>query len=124
MERKAYLSDISDEEWGFVAPYLTLMTEEAPQRDYSLREVFHGLQWLVRQEPPVLAFAIMMAKPVVETMLIVHNTLHCYNYLVPNLEFQDSSHAFYPFRRRRYHHRHGGGILAQAGRFPGQSGPP
>jgi transposase len=48
MERKAYPSDISDEEWGFVAPYLTLMTEEAPQRDYSLREVFNGLRWLVR----------------------------------------------------------------------------
>jgi DNA-binding response OmpR family regulator len=48
MERKAYPSDISDEEWGFMALYLTLMTEEAPQRDYSLREVFNGLRWLVR----------------------------------------------------------------------------
>src|SRR4051812_42333870 len=52
MERKAYPSDISDEEWGFVAPYLTLMTEEAPQREYSLHEVFNGTQgipgWLVR----------------------------------------------------------------------------
>ncbi len=48
-----------------------------------------------------LAFALLMAKPVVEAMLIVHHTLYCYNYLVPNLEFQDSSHAFYPFRRRR-----------------------
>jgi transposase len=47
-ERKAYPSDISDEEWAFVAPYLTLMTEDAPQRDYSLREVFNGLRWLVR----------------------------------------------------------------------------
>jgi transposase len=46
MERKAYPSDISDEEWGSVAPYLTLMTEEAPQRDFSLREVFNGLRWL------------------------------------------------------------------------------
>jgi hypothetical protein len=27
---------------------LTLMTEEARQRDYSLREVFIGLRWLVR----------------------------------------------------------------------------
>ena len=48
MERKAYPSDISDEEGGFVASYLTLMTEEAPQRDYSLREVFNGLRWLAR----------------------------------------------------------------------------
>jgi len=44
MERKAYPSDISDEARSVVAPYLTLMTEEAPQRDYSLREVFNGLR--------------------------------------------------------------------------------
>lgn len=47
-ERKAYPSDVSDEEWAFVAPYLTLMTEDAPQRDYCLREVFNALRWLVR----------------------------------------------------------------------------
>jgi transposase len=52
MERKAYPSDISDDEWAFVAPYLTLMTEEAPQRLYSLREVFNGLRWLVRAGAP------------------------------------------------------------------------
>jgi hypothetical protein len=51
MERKAYPSDISDEEWGFAAPYLSLLTEVAPQRDYSLRGVFNGLRWLVGQEP-------------------------------------------------------------------------
>jgi transposase len=48
MERKQYPSDMSDDEWTFVAPYLTLMSEEAPQRDYSLREVAGGLRWLVR----------------------------------------------------------------------------
>jgi transposase len=48
MNRKAYPSDVSDEEWAFVAPYLTLMREDAPQRDHSLREVFNGLRWLVR----------------------------------------------------------------------------
>lgn len=46
--RKPYPSDVSDDEWAFVAPYLTLMTENAPQRDYPLREVFNGLRWLVR----------------------------------------------------------------------------
>jgi transposase len=30
------------------APYLTLMTEDAPQREHSLREVFNGLGWIVR----------------------------------------------------------------------------
>jgi transposase len=48
MNRKAYPSDVSDDEWAFVAPYLTLMTAEAPQRTHSLREVFNGLRWLVR----------------------------------------------------------------------------
>lgn len=31
-----------------MALYLTLMTEEALQRVYSLGEVFNGLRWLVR----------------------------------------------------------------------------
>lgn len=48
MERKVYPSDVSDEEWAFAAPYLTLMTEEAPQREYSLREVFNGLRYVAR----------------------------------------------------------------------------
>jgi transposase len=48
MERKGYPSDVSDDEWAFVAPYLTLMSEAAAQRDYRLREVFNGLRWLVR----------------------------------------------------------------------------
>jgi transposase len=48
MNRKAYPSDISDDEWAFVAPYLTLMREDAPQREHALREVFNGLRWLVR----------------------------------------------------------------------------
>jgi transposase len=52
MERKAYPSDVTDDEWAFVAPYLTLMTEEAPQRVYSLREVFNGLRWIVRAGAP------------------------------------------------------------------------
>jgi transposase len=48
MERKPYPSDVSNDEWAFVAPYLTLMTEDAPQREHSLREVFNGLRWIVR----------------------------------------------------------------------------
>jgi transposase len=46
--RKSYPSDVSDEEWNFVASYLTLMTEDAPQREHSLREVFNALRWLVK----------------------------------------------------------------------------
>jgi transposase len=48
MDRTAYPSDVSDDEWAFVAPYLILMKEDAPQREHSLREVFNGLRYIVR----------------------------------------------------------------------------
>ena len=48
MTRKPYPSDVRDEEWAFVAPYLTLMKADAPQREHDLREVFNGLRWMVR----------------------------------------------------------------------------
>lgn len=50
--RKPYPSDVSDEEWAFVAPYLALVREDAPQRNHDLREVFDGLRWVVRTGPP------------------------------------------------------------------------
>ena len=46
--RKPYPSDVSDDEWAFVAPYLTLMDEAAPQRRHDLREVFNGLRYIAR----------------------------------------------------------------------------
>jgi len=46
--RKPYPTDVSDEEWEFVAPYLTLLSEDAPQRRHDLREVFNGLRFIVR----------------------------------------------------------------------------
>jgi transposase len=46
--RKPYPSDVSDEEWEFVAPYLTLLPLNAEQRRHDLREVFNALRWLVR----------------------------------------------------------------------------
>lgn len=48
MNRKPYSTDVSDDEWAFVAPYLTLMTEAAPQREHALRDVFNALRYLVR----------------------------------------------------------------------------
>ena len=48
MPRRAYPSDVTDEEWLFVSPYLTLMREDAPQHEDDLREVFNGLCWVVR----------------------------------------------------------------------------
>jgi transposase len=48
MGRKRCPSDVSDEEWSFAAPYLGLITLNAPQRTYELRELFDTLRWLVR----------------------------------------------------------------------------
>jgi transposase len=46
--RKPYPSDVTDEEWSLVVPYLTLMREDAQQRQYSLRELFNGLRYVIR----------------------------------------------------------------------------
>jgi transposase len=46
--RKTYLSDVRDDEWAFVAPYLSLMDAAAPQRHHDLREVFNGLRYIAR----------------------------------------------------------------------------
>jgi transposase len=43
---------VTDEEWAFVAPYLTLMRDDAPQRRHDLREVFNALRYLVRTGAP------------------------------------------------------------------------
>jgi transposase len=51
-EPKPYPSDVSDEEWSFVAPYLTLCRLDAPQRDHDMRAVFNALRWLVRSGAP------------------------------------------------------------------------
>ena len=47
-KRKGYPSDVSNEEWGFCVNYLTLMKEDAPQREHSLRAVFNALRYLIR----------------------------------------------------------------------------
>ena len=52
IQRKRYPTDVSDDEWAFAAPYLTLMKEEAPQREHSLREVFNAMRWIVRAGAP------------------------------------------------------------------------
>jgi transposase len=50
--RKPYPTDVTDEEWAFVAPYLALLPEAAGQRRYELREVFNALRWIVRAGAP------------------------------------------------------------------------
>ena len=46
----------TDDEWAFVAPYLTRMTEDTPQREQSVREMFNGRRWMVRASAARLAF--------------------------------------------------------------------
>jgi transposase len=46
--RTPYDSDVSDEEWTFLVPYLTLMREDAPQRQHPLRDLFNGLRYIAR----------------------------------------------------------------------------
>ena len=46
--RSGYPSDVTDDEWSFVAPYLALCREDAPQRDYPLRDVFSALRYIAK----------------------------------------------------------------------------
>lgn len=46
--RRPYPTDVSDAEWAFVAPDLSLLSPAAPQRVHDLRAVFDGLRWMAR----------------------------------------------------------------------------
>jgi transposase len=50
--RKPYPTDVGDEEWAFVAPYLALVREGAPQRRHELRRVFSALRWIAHTGAP------------------------------------------------------------------------
>ena len=49
---KGYPSDVSDDEWAFVAPYLTLLALDALQRKHDLRAVFNALRYLAHTGAP------------------------------------------------------------------------
>ena len=44
----AYPSDVTDDEWAFVAPYLALLPEDAGQRVHDLRRVFDAWRYIVK----------------------------------------------------------------------------
>ncbi len=46
--RKSYPSDVLDAEWEFLLPYLSLMREDAPQREYPLRELFNAMRYVIK----------------------------------------------------------------------------
>jgi transposase len=45
---KSYPSDVTDVEWEFLLPYLTLMREDAPQREYALRDLFNAMRYVAK----------------------------------------------------------------------------
>ena len=47
-KKKRYPSDVEDDEWQFVLPYLSLIALDASQRKHDLREVFNALRYVVR----------------------------------------------------------------------------
>src|SRR4029434_9103126 len=45
---RPYPTDVSDEDWEFLAPYLALVREDAPQRVHDLRTVFNALRYMAK----------------------------------------------------------------------------
>jgi len=43
-----YPSDVTDEEWSLVLPYLLLCREDSPQRRHDLRAVFNAVRYVAR----------------------------------------------------------------------------
>jgi hypothetical protein len=50
--QEPYPTDVKDDEWKFVAPYLALIREDAPPREHDLREIYNALRWIVRSGAP------------------------------------------------------------------------
>jgi len=46
--RSGYLTDVSDEEWSFVLPYLLLSREDNRSRVHDLRDVFNAVRYVVK----------------------------------------------------------------------------
>jgi transposase len=45
---RPYPTDVSDEDWEFLAPYLALVREDSPQRVYDLRLVFNAVRYVAK----------------------------------------------------------------------------
>jgi putative transposase len=51
-KRVGYGSDVTDEEWEFVLPYLLLSREDSGHREHDLRAVFNGVRYVARTGCP------------------------------------------------------------------------
>jgi len=47
-KRVGYLTDVSDEEWAFVLPYLLLSREDNLSRQHELRAIFNAVRYVVK----------------------------------------------------------------------------
>ena len=56
-------TDVSDEEWAFVTPYLILFPLDAGQRRHDLRQAFNALRYVVRTGLPNAAIAPRQYSP-------------------------------------------------------------
>lgn len=52
MTTRSYPSDCSDDEWAFVAPYLSRLRHDAKQRKHDLRHVFNAVRYVVKTGVP------------------------------------------------------------------------
>lgn len=48
MERKPYRSDLDDETYLFILPYILLAPKDNPRRKYPVREVLNAVLWIAR----------------------------------------------------------------------------
>jgi hypothetical protein len=46
--QKSYPSDVTEAECELLLPNLSLMSEDAPQREYPLRDLFNAVRYVVR----------------------------------------------------------------------------
>jgi len=49
---RGYPSDVPDDEWELVVPYLTLLPQDALQRRYDLRAAFNAARWIAHTGAP------------------------------------------------------------------------
>jgi transposase len=46
--RTGYLTDVTDEEWAFVLPYLLLSRIDSSAREHDLRAIFNAVRYIVK----------------------------------------------------------------------------
>ena len=93
-EDGSYPSDLSDEKWAFCAPYLTLMREDAPQLEHSLRAVFNALRWLVRTGKTAQPSAAIIDSRTLQST--PSSRLAPFRWTAPRLTSTSETHAIEP----------------------------